>query len=1343
MARSHPSSTSRRWWLWTLGAGSLGLALLLGASWWIARQLEPLISRERVEALLSSGLGRPVSVEAVAVRAWPLGVEMTGVRVAAGPTWEAGTLLALRRARTTLGVASLWRREVVLSTIRVDGAEVRHVAQPGGEPFALPDRIPDRIDVGPVSVRLSGVALEDARLELRDPAAGWAVRAEEVAAEAVPREDGLDLTLSARDLTAETRWPGRRAPVTLALARPRVEARLRGHHATLDVEARWEGETLRAKGDVRDIDRAPVLALSVTGRLPLEPATVLAGTQLQAKGLARVHLAVSGPLSAPAVKGTAAVPDLTAGPVRAREVKTALEWSGTRLRVSEASASALGGQVSGGLALDVARPGDAQISVRARDVAIDQLETLLGRRTGLAGRLSGEADLRGDLRQPLALAGQVRVESADLVLPGDLARLGKGQAGGEARVGGGAIEVLNGRGEWAALRVERVAGRATADEALGLGATLVGDLAKLGPLWNEGRVGGSARVTAEARGRWSDLEIAGRASAAPLTLVGTRLDALELPFRLRGTTLTLREAAFVVGQSRLEATGTVKAPAGDKPLAERAAVDLALRLPAARLEDLHAFVPADWRGAGRFSLTGRLTGTLQAWRSEGRVEASALSVRGRAIERFSARFSLDRSGLEVTGLRGTLEGVLVDAALAWRWDGYGEGRATAGPLAAAGIALGDAAITASMRDGQLAASFALPDVSVTGRVAGRLAAGQTLAVHVELRDADLVPALRTLATTGPETLPTLLRVTGEADLGVPIDDPARTDGVVRLTAVRARLAGEDVENDGPVVVRRLAGRTRIESLALAGRTGRFIVAGAVADDATADLDVRGRIPLAIVPAFSAAVAEAGGVLDATARVRGRLAAPVVTGDGTVSDGRLRARAYPAWPASGWRARFTLAGDRLRVTEAAGMVAGIALEASGDVTLQRPVPRLDLRVTARLPLERLAALRPEVQEAAGTLALEVRIAGSASAPAVTGEGALGGGRLVLRDYPDPVRDVRLRLAMSPQAVRVTDFAAVVSGGTLTGRGELALRDGQLGAYRARLEARRVSPEALEGLRSTWDADLELVGSGTRAQLRGEARLLRGTYVSELPLLRMVLDRRPAAGSAGPGLPLDVRVRLDDNLLVRTTLATFPAGGTLTVRGTTAAPVVFGTVEAREGQITLRRQRFTIERGLARFDDPRRLNPALDVLARARIRTYDVTLRVRGRMDDLEVRASSVPPLPEEDVLSLVAFGQTRGQLGAGAFASELAGLILEDALGVRSPLSRVDVELQTADPGRRSVTVGAAITPQTRVLYTQGIDQADDRRLRIEYQVTGPLWVTGEQSVNGSFGGGVLVRLRFR
>ena len=304
---------------------------------------------------------------------------------------------------------------------------------------------------------------------------------------------------------------------------------------------------------------------------------------------------------------------------------------------------------------------------------------------------------------------------------------------------------------------------------------------------------------------------------------------------------------------------------------------------------------------------------------------------------------------------------------------------------------------------------------------------------------------------------------------------------------------------------------------------------------------------------------------------------------------------------------------------------------------------------------------------GSLDVSVTARGTTSAPEISGTGALHGASVTVRGYAEPVREIQARLTASPAGLRLVEARGVLGGGTLTASGEAALADGGLGAYRVALTARRVAATPLDGLSTLWDGDVELAGRAARGLLQGELRLVRGLYTRELaPAAGAPPGSTAGQASGGAGLPLRIAVKLDDNLVVRNRTASLRVGGTLSVEGSTAAPAVLGVVEIREGRVTFRDRRFTILTATARFVDPRRVDPFIDAAATARIREYDVTARVSGRTDRLDVRLSSTPPLPQEDLLALVAFGATRAELErspAGVLAEEAARTIVRDLLGL--------------------------------------------------------------------------------
>ena len=268
------------------------------------------------------------------------------------------------------------------------------------------------------------------------------------------------------------------------------------------------------------------------------------------------------------------------------------------------------------------------------------------------------------------------------------------------------------------------------------------------------------------------------------------------------------------------------------------------------------------------------------------------------------------------------------------------------------------------------------------------------------------------------------------------------------------------------------------------------------------------------------------------------------------------------------------------------------------------------------------------------------------------------------------------------------------------------------------------------------------------VRGDAHLVRGTYTRRLSILPLLVKRgaQEEPMEWGRAVALHVTVYLDENLSVRSPQAHVRAGGTLSLEGTVAQPLVLGSVETQEGRITFRRHRFVLENAVVRFDDPRRINPYLDVRATTRIRTYDVTMGLTGRADDLTIRLTSEPPLPQADLLALVTLGQTREELGNSgglAFAGEAAQMISQELLGSETRMPLDIVELGKNDTGQQQFRVGKRINDRTLVTYTGGFAEGGKQKLRVEYQLFGPLLVAGEQDFSGAFGGDVILRLRFR
>jgi hypothetical protein len=1378
------------WWAW---AGLALLALVVAGGLVarsVVREYAPVLARERVESELAAVLGRPVRVERVVLRPWLARAELHGLTVAGGPDWADGTALTAGRVEVGVGVASLWRRELVISRVLLEDVGVTYETAADGDGVPLPDVIPSRFPLGPVTVEVRSVEVSRGHLVFRRPDGTTAIALRAVDVRATPAEGGVAASGSAGAVVlgfADVEETVHAVRASLRLQRDRlVVSRLEG---------RWRAERASVTGEVSDLAASPRLALRADGVLPLAWLGDRLGAPWPVAGSATVDARIAGTVSAPEISARARVPQLRAGPISARRVTGVVTWSAQTLRVTDVVADALGGRVAGALTWPTMRPDESAVDVRLARVSLAGIESLAGTSLGVAGEVTAAGQLRGDLSRPLALRGRFTVAEASVRLPGELEKLGAGAVSGEIAIADAGAEIVRLEARWPLVRIEDIQGRVHAEGPDGLRAVATGDAGSLARLFGAPWLEGDATLGVEVDGRWTALELAGRARSAALRVADARLAGVDVAFAASGRTLRIARATATLGSTTAEATGVLRLPAGEPlgapALRERLEIDGEVRTGAGRVEDFAAWIPAEWRATGPFALGARLEGQSGAWRARGTVTGGPLTVRGERVEGLDARFDARPDRLEVARLTGRVREVPVSGNGTWAWNGTGVVRGEAGPVSlaqlpglpdgvelagvaaargeararggrwsgsasidlrearVAGAVLGRGTATLALRDDVASAEATFPGARVSARASAPLDGSAPAQVHIGFVDFDLEPLLGRAGELPAPVAPVRAVVSGTAALSVPFDAPASARGTVTLDAARLLAAGETWRAPAPIVVRRDPGVTHADRLRLESGAGAIVISGSVTDEGRLALSVDAGIALAPLARLWPEVREARGTLDARLELSGKLPAPRATGRGTIREASFVLRDVPH-PVSDVRAELALTPGRVRLETARASILGSTITASGDVLLDAPAPRLEVAVEGDIPLDVIAALRPEIRDARGIVQVRARVGGTTTLPEPTGQATVRAEYLTLRDYAEPLRDVRARLTASPARVSVVDAVATVGGGTVHASGGLTLEAFTPGSYAFTVQARRVSLEPAPDFTTTWDADLELVGLGGRSQLRGEARLLRGAWVSETPLLRLLLERGAAASpTPEEGIGLSIRLVFGDNLLVRTAVARFGVRGTLALEGTTAAPIVFGTADAVNGQIIFRKHRFTIVRGSARFVDPRRIDPVLDVEATTRIGRYDVRLQVTGRSENLEVRLASSPPLPEEDVLSLVAFGVTRAELGRGgaaAVAGEVAGLILRDFLGFGGGpgLGPLEVfELKSTETAGRTLDVGTRIGERATVTYSQGLENTAERRLRLEYEVVGPLVIAGEQDFRGGFGADVLVRLRFR
>jgi translocation and assembly module TamB len=167
-------------------------------------------------------------------------------------------------------------------------------------------------------------------------------------------------------------------------------------------------------------------------------------------------------------------------------------------------------------------------------------------------------------------------------------------------------------------------------------------------------------------------------------------------------------------------------------------------------------------------------------------------------------------------------------------------------------------------------------------------------------------------------------------------------------------------------------------------------------------------------------------------------------------------------------------------------------------------------------------------------------------------------------------------------------------------------------------------------------------------------------------------------------------------------------------------------------------FEVINSTIQFDDPNELNPKLYVSARSRVQNYDVNLLVQGTAQKQEFALTSVPPLPEKDIISLLAVGATDTQLATSISSQAQAsqtGLQIGSGVLKNNPVSNFvkestgfDVQLAPSfdetNSAVQKVIITRQFTPDLGVTASRSFGKKSETDARLRYRLNERLSVVG-------------------
>jgi translocation and assembly module TamB len=461
-------------------------------------------------------------------------------------------------------------------------------------------------------------------------------------------------------------------------------------------------------------------------------------------------------------------------------------------------------------------------------------------------------------------------------------------------------------------------------------------------------------------------------------------------------------------------------------------------------------------------------------------------------------------------------------------------------------------------------------------------------------------------------------------------------------------------------------------------------------------------------------------------------------------------------------RFTASSDALKVEQFRLIGEGTDLTAGGSVQLAGE-QQMNLRAQGRMNLMLIQTLNPDFTSS-GVVTVDVGFLGPVSKPVMQGKVQITNGAIGYIDLPSSLSEINGSLVFNQDRLQIESLTARTGGGLVQFGGYATTHNRQIN-FDLTASGQEVRLRYPPGVSSTATADLHWSGSNLSSTVSGDitvtklavtpgfdfgAYMERASQTAALPQTNPLLNR----------IRMDIHVVTTPELQMQTAIARLSGDADLRLRGTAAKPVLLGRADIIEGDVYFNGSKYRMERGEVTFTSPVTTTPNLDLQASTQVRDYDITVNLNGTPDKLKMNWRSEPPLPEADIIALLALGRTQDESAQlqnssqSQFTQQASNAILAEALNATVSnrvqklfgVSRIKIDPQglstETNPARGpQVTIEQQVANNLTLTYSTNVAQASQQIIQVEYNISRNVSVIGIRDQNGVVSFDVRIRRR--
>jgi autotransporter translocation and assembly factor TamB len=436
--------------------------------------------------------------------------------------------------------------------------------------------------------------------------------------------------------------------------------------------------------------------------------------------------------------------------------------------------------------------------------------------------------------------------------------------------------------------------------------------------------------------------------------------------------------------------------------------------------------------------------------------------------------------------------------------------------------------------------------------------------------------------------------------------------------------------------------------------------------------------------------------------------------------------------------------------------GETAKLSGSYSTSRPI---NVQLTGRLDLGILSEFKEYFREAEGPAGVDLKITGPHDKPDVRGSIKFDGASVSLRAFPNPIEDLKGTLLIDDQKISTEGLQGSISEGDLSIRGTVWHDHFKIRKADLKADAREIAYSEPGTYKMFLSGKLSLTGEEPRMVLSGDLDVTEGRYFRNFEIREFIIKpaAAPVVAEKGMGfenLNLDLKIRSTGELLIKNNAAELYLKSDLKIGGTKAKPTYAGTLEILDGQIHFFKLNFENAKGYIDLSNRSQDSPYVDIttqhLFERPTEEIQVTARVEGYSNNLQLSFNSNPPLEKRDILALVFTGalpEEHQQISGTSIASSVLASQLTSVLqGPVTGLTGLDIfRLEASDPESKSLSslvVGKQLTERLSLEFKTDLSVEESvKSIQAEYLLFDNILLKGARSTEGKYRLELTFRLR--